>query len=411
MRLVASGLSELLRNSPATVEEHYSDSNLLSVKTVAANVRTFPQRDLYLLTGQEKLPLPERTPHLTSATKAFKLNSLAQCGGVLNKSVKHDELLSDEHIVAGFHEMGFRALSHKDLWPNPLILCLNPAELNHWLQQWSQSPGSPVSQKNLQTCRQRLEIFLAKKSEAGFVSVPIGNGAHWTLLLLVRQSPAPNQTEPNKIELIYKDSLTEPSPSCQEHAKLALTFLTEAAGVSEFAQHNLPACSPSFKQTDIHSCGYFCLLFIEEQYRLWRGEGRRALPVNWRQKATDLTKFCSSLMTLHHAELKKEAVAKALAAPPPAPLADAPAAPASSAVVSLPAGPAEPLALQETWGCSRCRHHPQGFLTCNPEKMAKRATKAKTVAPSKAASSTDQWAAFACPPAAKKRKPSASGEH
>ena len=52
VRLVASDLPELFRNSPAEVSEHYS-SGLLSVQTFAGNVRTYKQSDLYLLTGDE----------------------------------------------------------------------------------------------------------------------------------------------------------------------------------------------------------------------------------------------------------------------------------------------------------------------------------------------------------------------
>ena len=246
------------------------------------------------------------------ATKEFKLYALAQCGGTVLKTVKANELLSDEHIVAGFQEMGLRGhlTPQQDVWPNPLVVCLDPSALKLWLHEWQKSPGSPVSQGYLQTCRNAMGEFLLRKSEAGFVAVPINAANHWTALLLILQASGSNQTEPNKIELLYKDSMKETSASCLAQATLALSFLVQAVGANELAQQSLPACSPSCKQTDCHSCVFFCLLFIEEQYRVWRGEGRRALPEKFQDKAKDLMKFCTSLMTVHYKELKKEAVAK-----------------------------------------------------------------------------------------------------
>ena len=411
VRLVAPGLSELLRNSAGTVDSHYLDTGLLAVATTSGSIRTFPEGDCWVLTGKEVLPMPEKTPKMTTCSKALLLTALADCGGAVDPTVKAADCLSDEHVMAGFHDMGFRALSTAkgDVWPNPLIVCLDPACLRQWLHDWNHSPGWPDSQANLQTCRNAMGAFLVQKSAAGFVSVPICAGGHWSLLLLNRQCPAPDQADHNKIELIYKDSLNPPSKTCRAQAELALSFLIEVVGQSELAQRSLPACSPSSKQKDNHSCGFFCLNFMEEQYRLWRGEGRRILTEKFQDKAADLTRFCKSLMTVHHAEMKKAAVAKALAAPSPPPLADAPAAaPVSTAIVALPSGPAEPLADQEKFGCTKCRYAPTGCRACNPVKMARAAAKAKAKesaeADSQAASSTDKWSALACPPAARKRK-------
>ena len=212
---MASDLPELLRNSDATVQDHYS-SGLLTVQTIAGNVRTYKQSDLYLLTGDEALPMAERTPKMT-VSKTFKLDTLAACGGRVNQVIKHTELVSDEHILAGFHEMSLREMQtiKQDVWPNPLIVCLDPAALTQWLHEWDSSLGSPVSQADLVHCRGVMQGVLQSPQEAGFVAVPVCAGGHWTLLLLLRKPPAPDQVSGNLLELVYLDSLSDPSTSCR----------------------------------------------------------------------------------------------------------------------------------------------------------------------------------------------------
>ena len=51
------GLPDLLRNSPSTVLAHYN-IGLVKVQLPSLDERTFQERDLYLVTGKEKLPLP-----------------------------------------------------------------------------------------------------------------------------------------------------------------------------------------------------------------------------------------------------------------------------------------------------------------------------------------------------------------
>ena len=81
----------------------------------------------------------------------------------------------------------------------------------------------------------------------------------------------------------------------------------------------------SAKQRDCHSCGYFCLNFIEEDYRLFRGEGAYCLPARFFYKAANLSRF---FYCLNQAKARAEkAVAKAKVVhltAAPVPMADQP---------------------------------------------------------------------------------------
>ena len=71
VRCVDFSLTDLVRNSPATVLDHFSTGQV-TVQTASGTVRSFRQEAVYELTGREKLPLPEKTPHCNKATEQQK---------------------------------------------------------------------------------------------------------------------------------------------------------------------------------------------------------------------------------------------------------------------------------------------------------------------------------------------------
>ena len=266
VRLTAFGLSPLLRNSPAVVNSHY-DTGLLTVTLTSGSQRTFPQRDLYLLTGTEKLMMPEVLADMKKVTAVQKQTALTAAGGQLRSKIESRTQLESPEMMAAFHEIGCRAAEAGDVWPNPAVVCLNITEMEMALYEWNLSPGSPESQQLLLRFRGLLQPVLANPRMAALIHFPVHAGGHWTLLTFRRTATPEEQSEANKLTVCYRDSLSPPLQSCLAKARLAMGFLLEVCGQSQLAQHCLPAVSPCATQTDTHSCGFFCLSIMEEDYR------------------------------------------------------------------------------------------------------------------------------------------------
>ena len=227
------------------------------------------------------------------------------------------------------------------------------------------------------------------------------------LLTLRREATPEGQAAAEKLVVEYRDALRQPSSACLQKAHVALSFLLAAIGSAWVANHVLPPISACAKQEDVTSCGYFVLNWLEEDFRLFRGEGIRRLPEHFVRKAVDLSRWFKRICAANkqvkeaaNAKAAQAALAKA-ASPAPAPLADA-SAPASAAEPLPLAGP--PVSTSEQFGCSRCRHSKLGCLSCNPARMAKWADKKHSEeAASQSAEPADKWAAFELP-AGKRQK-------
>ena len=362
VRLVSFELPELLRNSPATVQTHWS-TGLVVVVAVTGNTRGFREHEVYQLTGSEKLPMAEKLGNLKSGmTKDHKLAVFQACGGELRKKVTAKDLLESPELSAAWHELGWRAKEAGDPWPNPFAVCLNVQELSHALDQWHHSPGSSESQNCLTRIRMICRPVVAHPEERAFIQLPVHAGGHWTLLTFLRRSPGA------KLELIYRDSLWQLHQACQLRAQTALGLMKEVVGVDNLAQQALPALTPSGVQADATSCGFWVMKSWEEDYRWLRGEGVYRLAHSFGTKAHDLSRWNDLIMAAKaRAAPKAKPQAEPLAAPLPAP--SAPAA-SSADLVPLPPPPA-PVAHTSNWGCSKCRHSKAGCRLCNPEKMAK----------------------------------------
>jgi len=389
VRLVDHNLTDLLRNSSAVVKAHYS-TGLVTVTCASGSVRTFPQDRLWLLTGKEKLPLPEVTPDLRQLTKAEKARALLAAGNQLTEEkVTASTLLESPELSAAWEELGYRARLAGDTWPNPNAVLLNIQELDFWTTAWQKSPGSPESQEGLAAFRQAVTGVCKDLREAAFVLMTVYAAGHSTLLTLTREAAPAGQAVPNKFDLVYKDSLPVPSAACRKKAALALSLAVEALGPDKLAQQTLPEVALSAKQPDSTSCGFHVLAAMEEQYRLYRGEGAYRLPVKWPLKALDLTKFFKSVLAAKpKAKAKAEPDPGLPPLPPPSdPPPEAPLA-AAAAAQPLPL-PGAPVSQESCWGCARCRHAKSGCLSCNPAKMQRAA---------------DGWAGFELPASKRSRQ-------
>ena len=373
VRLVDFNLPELLRNSQATVDTHYS-TGIATVVTASGTVRSFPHDRLYQLTGKEKLPLSEIAPDMRTCTLQQKQRGLAASGAQLQTKLKANSLLETPELGAAWEELGFRAASKGDAWPNSLAAFLNPVVSSLWLEHWKKSPGSPDSQEDLETCRTNIAGVVSQPRQAAFVALPVTAGGHHTLLLLVRQATPDSQGEPNRLVVVYKDSLPgKGSQACRQHAQIGLSFLSAAFGPGSLAQTVVPPLAPSAKQTDSHSCGFWVTNWVEEEYRLLRGEGVFRLTDKFTAKAESLNRYNKAVMA---AREKPVAAAKSRPAPLPVLTTGCPAqpsVPAASQPTVLP--PSAPLSQCDMWGCSRCRWAQAGCASCNPAKMAAKHSK------------------------------------
>ena len=383
VRLVDFDLVELLRNSPGKVNTHFSTGTVV-VTVPSGTVRTFPVDRVYPLTGKEKLGLPEDTPDLKTATKEVKQRAMAACGGQVKVQIKPDTLLETPELGSAWEELGFRAVKAGDQWPHPQAVFLNPTLSGFWLTNWGHSPGSPESQEALVLAREQVQGLVNQPRQAGFCAFPICAGGHYTLLLLVRQATPDDQTEPNKLAVVYKDSLVGDKgrghQACRKAAQTALSFLVACFGPGLLSQEALPPLSASGKQKDSNSCGFFCLAWLEEEYRQLRGEGVFRLSYNFRKKAASLTRWnrviqaeCEKVKAATEArEAAKKQAASSSGPPPVVDLttgcpAQPSVQPSSEALVVAPTAP---LSQSEVFGCSRCRYAKSGCVSCNPAKMA-----------------------------------------
>jgi hypothetical protein len=120
VRLVDFVLPDLLRNTPAVVQVHYT-TGLLVVECVSGSTRSFKEELVYPLTGHEKLPLPLRTPDLRHVTKEQKAACLSACGAQLHTKLIGQTLLESPELASGWHELGFRAQKAGVSGPTPWL--------------------------------------------------------------------------------------------------------------------------------------------------------------------------------------------------------------------------------------------------------------------------------------------------
>eukprot|EP00974_Lingulodinium_polyedra_P002204 205496-Lingulodinium_polyedra.AAC.1 len=80
VRLVSFGLPDLTRNAPCTVESHYS-SGVVAISLPSGTVWNVPVAEVCVLSGKEKLPLPDKLGPLTKLTKAARQAAREEASG------------------------------------------------------------------------------------------------------------------------------------------------------------------------------------------------------------------------------------------------------------------------------------------------------------------------------------------
>ena len=181
----------------------------------------------------------------------------------------------------------------------------------------------------------------------------------------------------------FYDSLPESSLKVRNYANSALAALATVLGEDNVADNVLPPPSDCHKQADSFHCGWFVLGWIEELYRLYRGEGvwRANLTVTgMRECCLKVNKFAKSAVGYKADKgLAADAHEKAALAVKPEESASAAAsagvaaAAAEGAKTKVTGGPK----VVEVFGCSRCRWAKGGCLSCNPDKMMAAAARTK----------------------------------
>ena len=73
--------------------------------------------------------------------------------------------------------------------------------------------------------------------------------------------------------------------------------MTEVLGSANLSVKAVPERTPDHQQPDRTSCGFYILAFIEEDYRWLRGEGIFRVSENWGQKASELNKWNTNVLT------------------------------------------------------------------------------------------------------------------
>ena len=362
VRLVAPGLSGLHRNSSATVVSHYQAGNTVIVRLASGTIRDFPESQVYLLTGKEKVPLPEKLP-LQSVFKHQREAALALAGGQLQTKLTAQSQLETPEVAASTAELMRRAQVSKAAWPQPGFVVLPAVDAMATLAFWQAGPGSEECQLGLAYLSEQLQPVLRGPDIEASICLPVCSYGHWTWLNYRRAARPAGQSEPNKWVAVYRDSLPTPSERCRDQAVIAHSMVAQLLGADSLASLSMPPVQKDSQQQpgDNTSCGFHVIAWTESEYRRLRGEGQYRLSENWRDKAESLTAFYKNAMLL-----KKPAPS----APPALPAADSlPTMPPPKNPPKTPLQVAgRPKALSATFGCSKCRYSKTGCLLCCPEK-------------------------------------------
>ena len=211
---------------------------------------------------------------------------------------------------------------------------LSPVTTDLALQQWATGSGTEEAQLSAWQLRNQVagsELVLAPLHSAG-------PPQHWTLLVLEREEAGAGEWK-----VRCYDSLQPRSEPAAAQAANLVDLLQAGVLPGELSSRR--------EQTDGHSCGWFCLMWAEEELREWRGETRKLLEPAEREKVSYLNRLFGSCQGRARGREVSEAVVPAEAPPLPPP-AEVP----------------QTAARVEEFGCSRCRWNKRGCLQCNPAK-------------------------------------------
>ena len=257
-------------------------------------------------------PFPDSIPDFRKITRQQKIDGLEQAGGQLAQ-VKKGNYLEGPELQAGFAEIMQRASLGKPVH----AVFIKPQVASCLIQHWAQQDGAAVladrgdlmlSLNELNELSKELESAASRAAKEGLLIVsPIcteGPPQHWTLLV-VRHEPAAAeqhqvaemalgeeadlapeqhddvaQWQKSKVEVEYYDSLSgaERSVVARCSAQIMLEIISKL-----LSQHEIGLLSTILPckwgnqraQEDGWSCGFWVLIFAEEEVRRARGENRQ----------------------------------------------------------------------------------------------------------------------------------------
>ena len=383
VRVVGWQTSKLLQDLEAKVLKHWEAEQkvLLLLPGTKNATQVLPVSEVSVLTGKEKVRLADKLD-LRALKAEEKTEALEAAGGQL-QFLQPATMLESPELTAGWVEVLLRGRKQGDkLEPGSLVVT-DPQQMDALLfefqagntggEVWENllGRGGKLGVAGQQGLWEKLQRAVESQHSSCTLLVPVHSSApeHWTLLVLKRQATQA-EAEPAPWAVECFDSLPKPSQSAFSkagHLLELLKFLLQPGTVV----HSVPVqAAPSRKQSDGWSCGFWVLLWMEQEYRKHRGEGERLLQPEWTQKMQTLNGFFSNLKKHKAAQEAKgkvdhsagkgtskggQGAATELGPPPLPPPATAPGSHQD----------------EKTWGCSRCRWNQRGCLQCSPAKMLK----------------------------------------
>ena len=246
VRLVGPLTQPINRNAAGKVEAVGPFG--LTVRTIAGSLVDVEVHAVYELSGFEVLGMPEELPDLRLMTDSEKALGSAACGGA-PKLLTSGALLDDAHMMAGWHEIIFRANGRQPGSLPSKNVAVVPVQTGQMLlEQFQSSPGSVLCAELISALS---ATFLMEPGPASLLAWPLCHplAKHWTLLLCKRSPDSPAW------EVTYYDSLPVPAVRCRELASVALAVLKHFLG-SENLPNEVPACAEvRFVQKDLDQPG------------------------------------------------------------------------------------------------------------------------------------------------------------
>jgi hypothetical protein len=211
-----------------------------------------------------------------------------------------------------------------------------------------------VDLESCETSDGRLTVIAPIHSEA-----PL----HWTLLIGTKEGSQP------EVNWKYIEPLKIDSKSATVRAQVELNRLQESLGADKTA---LPQKSNTQFQKDGWSCGLWVLAYSQQAISTSQGQPPRSVIVDFHRVIDRTNRWIQTLQNFQLQLKNKSGTSGIPAVPPPLPPPSQP--PQTETLEEMLAKvvtakkPAQPLAVEDRYGCSRCRGSRSGCLQCNPSK-------------------------------------------
>jgi len=353
VRVTAPDATRLWHNTEGVVVKQVTaDSVQVMMKKTSSVRQNFRVADLYLLTGKEKLPMKE-VVDLRKVTNEEKDQALLMSGGQVTYIDKEQKLEHPE-LATWFLQLQTRSRQSGHVLVKGQTVYLDPASGE--VAVYEMQGGGVPKEQNLQEWRDHLQLAV-NTSDAVFVTVPVYNGEHWTMLQYSRQQ------DEEQLRTRYYDSLPTPSELCRKKAMIIHSIVHFLLGSK--VEPGFPSTVQCpVKQKDGWSCGFHVMNRMEEEWREWRGEGKWRVYRSIEECRKELNKWIECIAKHKLAKSLKKGEEAGLTPPPPV-------LPPPQLLEEEP--PAVPLAATPggTHGCSKCRWSTGGCHMCNSWKADK----------------------------------------